>query len=152
MPRVYRLPHTGPWPARINCRSRPHALSFFSGHEAEGRFPIHELGCSALVPLPLYSKDTSSVHESSSSNGAGKKSETSANEEGPTEPCPDLAPRVLMPELETLLSACGGYGDGGGVACTLSFGREEGKDDWLSFVVSGAGGEEIASLTLPAAT
>lgn len=58
-----------------------------------------------------------------------------------------------MPELETLLLPAHGDDDGGGggVACTLSFGREEGKDDWLSFMVSGAEGEEIASLTLPAA-
>ncbi len=68
---------------------------------------------------------------------------------------------MLIPELAVSLSlslpACDhGDGDrtsdnggGRGLACTLSFGREEGKGDWLSFVVSGAGGEEVASLTLP---
>lgn len=137
------LPYTAPSPAQTKCRSRPHALSFFSGHEPEGRFPIYELGCSALVPLPL-DRDTSSAQ----SSGGGKNG---ASNEGP-EPCPDLAPRVLMPEIAASFSMFGGSGSGEGVACTLSFGREEGKDDWLSFVVSGATGEEIASLTLPVAT
>eukprot|EP00903_Cladosiphon_okamuranus_P005498 g5479.t1 len=124
------------------ARSRPHALAFLSGHEAEGRFPVYELGCSALVPLLLDTKATSSAQ-----GGGSGKNET--DEERP-EPCPNLAPRVLIPELETLLSACGDD-DGGGFACTLSFGREEGREDWLSFVVGDAGGGEIASLTLPAA-
>ncbi|CAM9264708.1 unnamed protein product, partial [Ectocarpus fasciculatus] len=35
------------------ARSRPHALSFFSGHETEGRFPVYELGCGGLAPLFL---------------------------------------------------------------------------------------------------
>lgn len=97
------------------------------------------------MPLPL-DKDTGSDQ----SSGSGR-SET--NEKGP-EPCPDLAPHVMMPELETLLSAYedGGDGDVEGVACTLSFGREEEKGDWLSFVVCSPEGGEIASLTLPAAT
>lgn len=135
-----------PPPAPTNHRSRPHALSFLSGHEAEGRFPVYEVGCSALVPLPLDTKDAGSAQGSGSGSG---KNETDEEKERP-EPCPDLAPRVLMPELETLVPAHGD-GDGGGLACTLSFGREEGREDWLSFVVGGAGGEEIASLTLRAA-
>ncbi|CAM9231858.1 unnamed protein product [Hapterophycus canaliculatus] len=57
-----------------------------------------------------------------------------------------------MPELEASLFSAGGCADtGGGAACTISFGREEGKDDWLSFAVSDARGEQLASLTLPAA-
>lgn len=98
------------------------------------------------MPLPL---DNDISSDQSSESGEIKK-----NKGGPG-PSQDLAPNVLMPELASLLSDCGdggGGGDGGGVACTLSFGREEGKDGWLSFVVSGAGGEEIASLTLAAAT
>lgn len=51
------------------------------------------------------------------------------------------------------LSACGGDDVIGvrGVACNLSFGRKEGMGDCLSFVVGGAGGEEISSVTLRAA-
>ena len=61
-----------------------------------------------------------------------------------------------MPELTTSLPACGDDdgdcdGNGSGLACSLSFGREEGKGDWLSFVISGTRGEEIASVMLPSA-
>lgn len=127
-------------------RSRPHALAFFGGHESEGRFPVHELGCSGLVPLLLSNRNGG---ESRSNNDSAN----TATDIAAPGPCLELEPEVLMPGLDaSLLSTGGCAGTGGGVACTLSFGREEGKDDWLSFAVSDAGGEQLASLTLPAVT
>ncbi|CAN0335056.1 unnamed protein product, partial [Ectocarpus sp. 12 AP-2014] len=130
------------------ARSRPHALSFFSGNETEGRFPVYELGCGGLAPL---SDNGSGTSDSRDSNG-----DTETNTERPG-PCPELAPQELMSNLEASLGDDGagnGAGDEGlgGVACTLLFGQEEGEDHWLSFVVSNGEGEEIASITLHAAT
>lgn len=133
--KTYGNKHGAPPPPQKTRRSRPHALSFFSGHEAEGRYPVYELGCSGLVPLPCRG--------------------SRGNPENATaEPCPELAPEVLMPELTS--ACCNGVG----MACMVSFGkRREGEedagnvgDDGISFVVCDARGEEIASLRLSATT
>ena len=142
-----------PNPIGITLRSSPHAVSFFSGNDAEGKFPVFELGCSGLVP---------SLHGggSSSGSGPGRMGDTDAIRfTGTTnaDSCLELAPEVLMPE------AASAYGGGGGVgvACTVSFGtgQEEGEGlgedrggDWLSFSVCGASGENVSSLRLAAVT
>lgn len=145
----------------ITLRSSPHVLSFFSGHEAEGKFPVYEIGCSGLVSPPRCK-----IGSSGSSNGSGGGSTGGTDSirdlgAATAEPCPGLAPEVLMPEVE---SACGGGGGGGsvGAACSVSFGTRREEDDndcggdragdWLSFSVCGTSGEKIRSLSLPAVT
>lgn len=139
-----------PIPIEITLRSSPHALSFFSGNEAEGKFPVFELGCSGLVP---------SLRGKSGSTGScpgrmGDIDDIRFMGNTTAEPCLELAPEVLMPE------AASAYGGSVGAACTVSFGtgREEGEDlgedrgDWLSFSVCGASGQSVSSLRLAAVT
>ena len=126
---------------RDDCtrRSWPHALSFFSGHEGEGHFPVYELGCCGLLPFS---------HKGESNSGARPAT---------AEPYPDLAPVDLMPGFTRQNTR----DTVAGMICCVSVGYNVDsprkkvnatRDDALSFVVNGAGGEEITSLRLvPAA-
>ncbi|CAM9811202.1 unnamed protein product, partial [Laminaria digitata] len=69
------------------ARSSPHALSFFPGHEAEGRFPVYELGCSGLVPSLSGKKSSKSGSGSEGSTG-GTDSIRNAGDTT-AKPCPE---------------------------------------------------------------
>lgn len=133
------------------CRSFPHVLSFFGGHEAEGRFPVYELGCGGLLPCyPATQESTPTT------NDASARPKTS--------PCSHLEAAVLdMPELTREASSCDSYcSTGAGLACSVSFGdadggldgvdKGEGYADGLSFEVCDARGQRVAGLTLRAAS
>lgn len=114
-------------------RSHPHALSFFSGNEAKGCYPVYELGCCGL--LSSLSSDTEATTDT---------------------PCPELGTVDLMPELKTQ-KPTGSNDIVVGMACSVLITNRRGlqkteaftsRDDGLSFVVYGADGEEMATLKL----